>query len=250
MLILGRTPLLCSPPGCLRAQSQTGSLYRIAIPCHPTLTPPARSLLVHPLPHSQRILSNRPEVSTGLKRERDNYMNAGAFYFTLRQPSTCLYHWWSIKAKERHLQIKDEVMETFFWNTVVEPHCKNIIKKWRFTEHVAIWHTSQIKPMRTVKFSLNPISILIPHALRFVCSLSDLFPSAISKEQMGVLHTHPLLPSTKTNSKYLWPPVHSPSLALQYPPFTSAYSFVHAHVLQSLLSHSYFSKHTLFRIFK
>jgi len=84
------------------------------------------------------FLSNRPEVYyTGLKRERENFINAGAFYSTLRQASMCLYHRWSIKAKERHLQIKDKVMETFFWDTVMEPHCKNTSKKWRFTEHVA-----------------------------------------------------------------------------------------------------------------
>lgn len=112
------------------------------------------------------------------------------------------------------------------------------------------YDTSQIKPMHTAKFSLNPISLLIPHALRFVCSLSDLFPSVISKEQMGVLHIHPPLPSVKTNSKYLWPTARSPSLTLQYPPFTSAYSFLRAHVLPSLPIHSNFPKQTLFRISK
>lgn len=39
------------------------------------------------------FLSNRPEVSTGLKRKSENYINAGAFYSTLSQPSTCLYDW-------------------------------------------------------------------------------------------------------------------------------------------------------------
>lgn len=109
------------------------------------------------------------------------------------------------------------------------------------------YDTSQIKPMHTAKFSLNPISLLIPHALHFVCSLSDLFPSIISKEQTGVLHIHPALPSNKTNCKYLWSPVHLPSLMLQYPPFTSAYSLLHAHVLPSLPTHFYFPKQTLFR---
>lgn len=52
------------------------------------------------------------------------------------QCACILHHWWSIR--DRHLQIKDEVMETFFWNTVMESHCKNIIKKWRFKEQ--IWH--------------------------------------------------------------------------------------------------------------
>lgn len=158
----------------------------------------------------------------------------------------CLYHWWSIKAKEKHLQIKDEVMETFFWNTVMEPHCKNIIKKWRFTEHVA--NTTLHKSNQcTVRFFLYQVSLLTAHALHFVCSFSDLFPSFISKEQMGVLHIHPLLPSIKMNSKYLWP-VHSPTL--QYCPCTSVYSIFHTHILLSLPTHSYFQNQMIFRISK
>lgn len=40
--------------------------------------------------------------------------------------------------------------------------------------------------MHTARFSLNPISLLIPHALHLVC-----FPYTILKKQMAVLHIHP-----------------------------------------------------------
>lgn len=110
------------------------------------------------------------------------------------------------------------------------------------------YDTSQIKLMHTTKFSLNPLSLLIPHALHSVCSLSDLFPSIISKEQMGVLHIHSPLSSVKISSEYLWPPVHSSSLMFQYPPFTSANFFLRAHILASLPIHSYFLKQTLFQV--
>lgn len=168
----------------------------------------------------------------------------GTSYSTLSQPPTCLHHWWSIR--DRHLQIKDEVMETFFWNTVMESHCKNITKNWRFTEHAANM-TLHKSNSHTTKFSLNPLSLLIPHALYSVCSLSDLFPSVISKEQMGVLHTHSPLTSVKTSSEYLCPPVHSSSLILQYTSFASANFFLHSHILASLLMY-YFLKQTFFRV--
>lgn len=71
------------------------------------------------------------------------------------------------------------------------------------------YDTSQVKLTHTTKFSLNPLSLLIPLALYSVCSLSDPFPSVISKEQMGVLHTHSPRTSVKTSSEYLWPPVRS-----------------------------------------
>lgn len=105
------------------------------------------------------------------------------------------------------------------------------------------YDTFQIKTMHTAKFSLNPIRLLIPHALRLVC-----FPYVILEEQMSVLHIHPSCPSIKINSKYLWPPVHSPSATIQYLPFTSACSFFHAHILSSLPTHSYCPNQTLSRI--
>lgn len=137
MLSLSRTPHLWPPPDCLRNKSQMASLYRITIFYNPMLTPVARSLSGPPPTTGSIDFSHTGKRYAGLKRERENHINTSALYANLSQPSVCLYHWWSIKAKERHLQIKDKVMETFFWNTVMEPHCKNIIKKWRFTEHVA-----------------------------------------------------------------------------------------------------------------
>lgn len=56
--------------------------------------------------------------------------------------------------------------------------------------------------MHITEFSLNLLSLLIPHALYSVCSLSDLFCTVISKEQMGVLHIHSPLSSVKTSSEY------------------------------------------------
>lgn len=203
------------------------------------------TLLVCPH-HSQWIFVKQArglfEVFTGLKREGENDTNAGAIYSTLSQPPMWLHHWWSIR--DRHSQIKDEVMETFFWNTVMESHCKNN-QELEIYRACSKYDTSQIKLIHTTKPSLNPLSLLIPHALYSVCSLSDLFSSVISKEQMGVLYIHSPLSSIKTSSEYFWPPVHSSSLMFQYPPFTSANFFLHAHILAFLPIH-YFLKETFF----
>lgn len=194
------------------------------------------AFLVCPHHRVNGFLSYRPEVFTGLKRERENDTNAGAFYSTLSQPPTCLHHWWSIR--DRHLQIKDEVMETFFWNTVMESHCKNN-QELEIYRACSKYDTSQIKLMHTTKFSLNPLSLLIPHALYSVCSLSDLFSSVISKEQMGVLYIHSPLSGIQTSSEYFWPPVHSSSLMFQYPVShlpTFSYMLIFWHLSQSIIS--------------
>lgn len=103
---------------------------------------------------------------------------------------------------------------------------------WHFTNQIHAHSQVLPQPNQSINSPCPSLCVLLP----------------ISKEQMGVLHVHPPLPSVKTNSKYLWPPVHSPSLTLQYPPFTSAYSFLHAPVLPFLATHSYFPKQTIFRI--
>lgn len=209
MLSLGRTALLWPVLGCLRDKNQTVSIHRIDILCHPTLKPGTRSLPGLSPPHSQGILLNRPEVFTGLKRERENYTNAGAFYSTLSQPPTCLHHWWSIRhTLTDQRRGNGNLLLKYCHGVALQKHNQEL----EIYRACSKYDTSQIKLMHTTKFFLNPLSLLIPHALYSVWSLIDLFPSVISKEQMGVLHIHSPLSSVKTSPEYLWPPVHSSSL--------------------------------------